>query len=129
MLHIYRAEVAEPRRRLPGHRLRLERGGEAQGCLGRSAEVVPHRQRRVRLLFHFDYFPLEDRRALPDQMPPILALPRRALVLAVRDGDRADENEIAIFVSGVTANDRPHDVLPCGLKELRASHLSGGICR
>ena len=41
----------------------------------------------------------------------------------MRDGDGADENEIAIFVSGVTANNLPHEVLPCGLAR-RASTLA-----
>ena len=32
-------------------------------------------------------------------------------MLAVRDGDRANKNEIEIFVSSVTLNDFPHDML------------------
>jgi TusA-related sulfurtransferase len=64
--------------------------------------------------FYFDCFLLKDRCASPDQISLILAFPRRALILAVRDGDRANEDEIEIFSSSVTANDFPHDVLLYG---------------
>jgi len=50
---------------------------------------------------------------LPDQISLIPSLRRRGLVLAMGDGDGADKNEIVIFVARVTANDCPHDVLPC----------------
>jgi hypothetical protein len=53
----------------------------------------------------------EDRRALPDQMYFFLTFPWRGFVLAVRDRDRANKNEIASFVFSVTAKDFSHGVL------------------
>jgi len=54
---------------------------------------------------------LKDRCPLPDQMSFVLTLPWRAFILTMRDGDRADKNEIAIFVFSKPAKDFPHDVL------------------
>jgi hypothetical protein len=48
---------------------------------------------------------------LPDEVSFILASSWGAFILAVRDGDRANENEIEIFVFSVTSNDFPHDML------------------
>ena len=39
---------------------------------------------------------------------------RRELILAVRDGHRANENEAMIFISGVTTQYLPHDLLLYG---------------
>jgi hypothetical protein len=41
----------------------------------------------------------------------ILASNWRAFILAMRDRDRANKNEIEIFVFSVTSNDFPHDML------------------
>jgi hypothetical protein len=41
----------------------------------------------------------------------ILASNWRGFILAMRDRDRANKNEIEIFVFSVTSNDFPHDVL------------------
>ena len=41
----------------------------------------------------------------------ILASSRRAFILAMGDRDRANKNEIEIFVFSVTSNDFPHDML------------------
>jgi len=48
---------------------------------------------------------LEDRCALPDQTSLFSASDGRAFVLADGDWDSADKSEVAIFVSGITAND------------------------
>ena len=53
-------------------------------------------------------FFLEDRCSLSDQKSFILASSRRAFILAMRGGDRANKIEIGIFVSSVTSNDFPH---------------------
>jgi hypothetical protein len=57
-------------------------------------------------------FFLKDRRALPNQMSPILPFSWRALVLAMRNRDRANKNEIAAFVLGVTTKNFSHVVPP-----------------
>jgi hypothetical protein len=44
-------------------------------------------------------------------MPFVLTFPWRAFVLAMRDRDRANENEIAIFVFSITTKHFPHDML------------------
>jgi hypothetical protein len=54
-------------------------------------------------------FFLKDRCSLSDQISFILASSRRAFILAMRDRDRANENEIEIFVLSVTSNDFFHD--------------------
>ena len=41
----------------------------------------------------------------------ISASGRRGFILAMRDRDRANKNEIEIFVFSVTSNDFPHDML------------------
>src|SRR5262249_12477076 len=56
-------------------------------------------------------FFLKDRCSLFDQISFILASSRRAFILAMRDRDRANKNEIEIFVFSVTSNDFPHDML------------------
>ena len=58
-----------------------------------------------------DRFFLKDRCALPNQMSFLPASSRRTFVLAKRDRNRANENQIAIFVFNVTAKDFPHGVL------------------
>jgi hypothetical protein len=42
----------------------------------------------------------------------VLTFPWRGFVLAMRDRDRADENEIAVLALGVTTKDFPHEMLP-----------------
>jgi hypothetical protein len=49
-------------------------------------------------------FLLEDRCPLPDQMSFVLAVSWRGLVLAKRDRDRANKNEISILVFSVTTS-------------------------
>ena len=56
-------------------------------------------------------FFLKDRCSLSDQISFILASNWRAFILAMRDRDRANKNEIEIFVFSVTSNDVPHDML------------------
>ena len=56
-------------------------------------------------------FFLKDRCSLSDQISFILASNWRAFILAMRDRDRANKNEIEIFVFSVTSNDFPHDML------------------
>jgi hypothetical protein len=56
-------------------------------------------------------FLLEGRCPLIDQMSFVLTFPRRGFILAKGDGHGANENEIAIFVFGVTTKDFPHDML------------------
>jgi hypothetical protein len=56
-------------------------------------------------------FFLKDRCSLSDQISFILASNWRAFTLAMRDRDRANKNEIEIFVFSVTSNDFPHDML------------------
>ena len=48
---------------------------------------------------------------MSDQISFILASNWRAFILAMRDKDRANRNEIEIFVFSVTSNDFPHDML------------------
>jgi hypothetical protein len=54
---------------------------------------------------------LEDCCSLSDQNSFILTSSRIAFILALRDRDRANKNEIGIFVSSVTSNDFPHAML------------------
>ena len=56
-------------------------------------------------------FFLKDRCSLSDQISFILASNWRAFILAMRDRDRANKNEIEIFVFSVTSNDFSHDML------------------
>ena len=56
-------------------------------------------------------FFLKDRCSLSDQISFILASNWRAFILAMRDRDRANKNEIEIFVFSVTSNDFPHDAV------------------
>jgi len=53
-------------------------------------------------------FFLEDRCALPNQMCFFPTFPWRGFVLAVRDRDRANMNEIPISVFDITAKDFSH---------------------
>jgi hypothetical protein len=62
------------------------------------------------------FLSLKDCCALPDQMPFVLTLSWRAFVFAMRDRNRADKDEIATSVFGVTAKDFPHEALLYGLK-------------
>ena len=57
-------------------------------------------------------FLLKDSCALSDQMSFVPAFPWRLFVLAVGNRDRANKNEIAIIVLGVTTKDLSHDMLP-----------------
>ena len=59
----------------------------------------------------FSGFLLKDRCSLSDQISFILASSRRAFILAMRDRDRANKDEIEIFVFSVTSNDFPHYML------------------
>jgi hypothetical protein len=63
---------------------------------------------RIRLT---NSFFLKDRCSLSDQISFILASNRRAFILAMRERDRANKNEIEIFIFSVTSNDFPHDML------------------
>ncbi len=54
-------------------------------------------------------FFLKDRCSLSDQISFVLASTWRAFILTMRDKNRANKNEIEIFVFGVTSNDFPHD--------------------
>jgi hypothetical protein len=65
----------------------------------------------VRFNFYGAGFLLKDRCSLSDQISFILASGRRGFILAMRDRDRANKNEIEIFVFSVTSNDFPHDML------------------
>jgi len=56
-------------------------------------------------------FLFKDRCALPDQMSFVLTFPWGGFVLAMRDRDRANKNEIAVLAFGVTTKDIPHDML------------------
>jgi hypothetical protein len=57
-------------------------------------------------------FFLKDRRALPDQMSSMLTFAWRGFVLAMRNGHRANKNETAAFIFGVTAKDFSHHRAP-----------------
>ena len=74
----------------------------------RSIAALVDGGRRRRLT---NSFLLKDRCSLSDQISFILASSRRAFILAMRDRDRANKNEIEIFVFGVTSNDFPHHML------------------
>jgi hypothetical protein len=56
-------------------------------------------------------FFFEDRCSLSNQNSFLPASSRIAFILAIRNGDRANKNEIGIFVSSVTSNDFPHAML------------------
>ena len=56
-------------------------------------------------------FFLKDRCALPDQMSSVFTFSRRRFILAMRDGDGANKNKIAVFDFGVTPKHFPHDML------------------
>src|SRR5262249_23158179 len=56
-------------------------------------------------------FLLKDRCALPDQMSFVFTFPRRRFILAIRDGDGANKNKIAVFDFRVTPKHFPHDLL------------------
>src|SRR6516164_6439774 len=72
-------------------------------------------------------FFLKDRCSLSDQISFILASNWRAFILAMRDRDRANKNEIEIFVFSVTSNDFPHDMLLLSffIENRRCHPLSG----
>jgi hypothetical protein len=59
-----------------------------------------------------NHFFLKDRGALRNQMSFALTFPWRGFVLAVRDGNRPNKNEIATSVFGVTAKDFSHGHAP-----------------
>ena len=68
-------------------------------------------------------FLFKDRCALPDQMSFVLTFARRAFVLAMRNRDRTNLDEIAILGLSVTPKDFPHNMLPGRRPKLRvASH-------
>ena len=56
-------------------------------------------------------FFFEDRCALPDQMFFVLTFPWRAFVFGIRNRDRTNLDEIAIFAFSVTTQDFPQDIL------------------
>src|SRR5262249_12685209 len=56
-------------------------------------------------------FLLKDRCALPDQMSFGFTFSRRRFILAMRDGDIANKNKIAVFDFGVTPKHFPEDML------------------
>src|SRR5215813_5281742 len=61
--------------------------------------------------FSINEFLLKDRCALPDQMSSVFTFSRRRFILAMRDGDGANKNKIAVFDFGVTPKHFPHDML------------------
>jgi len=71
-------------------------------------------------------FFLKDRCSLSDQISFILASNWRAFILAMRDRDRANKNEIETFVFSVTLNDFPHDMLLLerGCRAVRMPHVA-----
>lgn len=105
------ASSASRRRSLPELTQPPTTFAEVPGFSTGQAGAPAIRQTGRSATFSFDDFLLEDRRTSPDQISLIPSLRRRAFGLAVRDGDSADENEMTMFVSGVTANNCPHDVL------------------
>ena len=66
-------------------------------------------------------FLFKDRCALPDQMSFVLTFARRAFVLAMRNRDRTNLDEIAIFGLSVTPKDFPHNMLPGRRPKLRVA--------
>src|SRR5262249_30487261 len=61
--------------------------------------------------FSINEFLLKDRCALPDQMSSVFTFSRRRFILAMRDGDGANKNKIAVFDFGVTPKHFPQDTL------------------
>jgi hypothetical protein len=80
-------------------------GGHRQHWWHSQPELLVCRRRLTNSFF------LKDRCSLSDQISFVLASTWRALILTMRDKDRANKNEIEIFVFGVTSNDFPHDML------------------
>ena len=80
-------------------------GGHKQHRRHSQPELLVCRRRLTNSFF------LKDRCSLSDQISFILASNWGAFTLAMRDRDRADKNEIEIFVLSVTSNDFPHDML------------------
>jgi hypothetical protein len=75
-------------------------------------EVHPHKALGYRSRqFSINEFLLKDRCALPDQMSFVFTFSRRRFILAMRDGDGANKNKIAVFDFGVTPKHFPHDML------------------
>ena len=99
--------------------------GSFQGQSGHQ-ESRPARQlmtHNVTLPRLTNNFLFKDRCALPDQMSFVLTFARRAFVLAMRNRDRTNLDEIAIFGLSVTPKDFPHNMLPGRRPKLRvASH-------
>jgi hypothetical protein len=56
-------------------------------------------------------FLFKDRRALSDQMSFVLTFHRRGFTFGIRNRDRTDLDEIAIFAFSVPTQDFPHDIL------------------
>jgi hypothetical protein len=83
-----------------------------QGALAiferRLMQVLAFGSRMARLTNNFLF---KDRCALPDQMSFVLTFPWRAFVFAMRNRDRTNLDEIAIFALSVTTKDFPHDML------------------
>jgi hypothetical protein len=77
----------------------------AAAPVAQSAQLLVCRRRLTNSFF------LKDRRSSSDQISFILASDWRAFILAMRDRDRANKNDIEIFVFSVTSNDFPHDML------------------
>ena len=80
-------------------------GGHKQHRRHSQPELLVCRRRLTNSFF------LKDRRSLSDQISFILSSNRRAFIIAMSDRDRANKNEIEIFVFSVTSNDFPHDML------------------
>ena len=99
--------------------------GSFQGQSGHQ-ESRPARQlmtHNVTLPRLTNNFLFKDRCALPDQMSFVLTFARRAFVLAMRNRDRTNLDEIAIFGLSVTPKDFPHNMLPGRRPKLKvASH-------
>src|SRR6516225_2774925 len=85
---------------VPSRRRRPQAAPAAQ-----SPELLVCRRRLTNSFF------LKDRCSLSDQISFILASNWRAFILAMRDRDRANKNEIETFVFSVTLNEFPHDML------------------
>src|SRR5262249_23989583 len=76
-------------------------------------------------------FFLKDRCSLSNQICFILASNWRAFILAIRDRDRANKNEIETFVFSVTLNDFPRDMLLLerGCRAVRMPHVACRFAR
>jgi hypothetical protein len=96
------------------------RGQSGRAFHSGARQLLTHNVTLPRLTNNFLF---KDRCALPDQMSFVLTFARRAFVLAMRNRDRTNLDEIAIFGLSVTPKDFPHNMLPGRRPKLRvASH-------